>query len=274
MAQMSSHNEEILNFKTAKKAWTSLRKSSNIVKDKKDKCEIFSNINYKARECFSNVGLATSLVMWRKFEKTKQINNHNKPKFLNKNKIRNIYLLSHAIQQARIKRCDLQTMSAQSYFSKVTISNGRQSGCFETPLDTKYINQSILNVEWKKIVHVFSSVVDGSSLWHKTLSHFNYSTLKQMSLNSLVQNLPSNKDDVDVCDVCQFRKHIILSFPIVVSCRAIEKSQLIPISVCDLMSTISLNENYFIDLGVFSKAKIMCSLQFRSSSLWLKMSLC
>ena len=54
-------------------------------------------------------------------------------------------------------------------------------------------------LEWKQtIMHAFPSAVDDSSLWHKRLGHFSYSTLKQMSSNDLVQNLLAIEDDVNV----------------------------------------------------------------------------
>ena len=50
-------------------------------------------------------------------------------------------------------------------------------------------------------MHAFPSTINDSVLWHKRLGHFSFSTLKKMSSNGLVQNLPSIGNDVDVCDV-------------------------------------------------------------------------
>nr|KYP36445.1 hypothetical protein KK1_042435 [Cajanus cajan] len=66
-------------------------------------------------------------------------------------------------------------------------------------------------------MHAFPSSLDDSILWHKRLGHFSYSTLKKISSNGLIQNLPSIEDDVDVCDVCQFGKQCRLPFPGVAS---------------------------------------------------------
>ena len=62
-------------------------------------------------------------------------------------------------------------------------------------------------------MHAFPSVVDNSFLWHKSLGHFSYSTLKNMRSNDVVQNLPAIQDDANVCDVCQYGKQNKLPFP-------------------------------------------------------------
>lgn len=62
-------------------------------------------------------------------------------------------------------------------------------------------------IEWKQtIMHASPSSVGDSSLWHKRLGHFSYSTLKQMSSHDLVKNLPVINDVVDMCDICKFGK--------------------------------------------------------------------
>nr|KYP35474.1 Retrovirus-related Pol polyprotein from transposon TNT 1-94 [Cajanus cajan] len=103
-------------------------------------------------------------------------------------------------------------------------------------------------IEWKQpAMPAFPSSVDDFVLWHKRLGHFSYSTLKQISSNGLIQNLPSVEDDVDVCDVCQFGKQCRLPFLAVTSWRAMEKLQLIHIDVCGPMSIASLNgSKYFL----------------------------
>lgn len=68
---------------------------------------------------------------------------------------------------------------------------------------------------------------------------FSYSTLKQISSNGLIQNLPSIGNDVDVCDVCQFGKQSRLSFLAVASWRVTEKLQLIHTDLCGPMSNFS-----------------------------------
>ena len=69
-------------------------------------------------------------------------------------------------------------------------------------------------IYWKQIaMHAFPSAVDDSSMWHKRLGHFSYSTLKNMSLNDVAPNLPTIQDDANVCDVCQYGKQNKLPFP-------------------------------------------------------------
>ncbi|GAU33542.1 hypothetical protein TSUD_143350 [Trifolium subterraneum] len=103
-------------------------------------------------------------------------------------------------------------------------------------------------IEWKQTtMHAFPSNVDDSSLWHRRLGHFSYSTLKQMSSHDLVENLPIIDDVVDMCDVCQFGKQSRLPFPVESTWRASEKLQLIHTDVCGPMPTTSLNGNkYFL----------------------------
>ena len=58
-------------------------------------------------------------------------------------------------------------------------------------------------IEFKQtIMYAFLNAVDYIFLLHKKFGHFNYSTLKHMNSNDLVQNLPTIQDNDDVCKVC------------------------------------------------------------------------
>ncbi|RDY12102.1 hypothetical protein CR513_03163, partial [Mucuna pruriens] len=52
-----------------------------------------------------------------------------------------------------------------------------------------------------------TDTLDDSSLRHKHLGHFSYSTLKQIGSNELVENLSTIKDNIDVCGACQYKKN-------------------------------------------------------------------
>jgi len=77
------------------------------------------------------------------------------------------------------------------------------------------------------VMQAFPCKVDDSTLWHKRIGHFSYSTLRLMKCINLVQNMPSIEEHDDVCDVCQYGKKSKLPFPAKASWRTIEKLKLI-----------------------------------------------
>ncbi|KAL4387188.1 hypothetical protein GQ457_09G029600 [Hibiscus cannabinus] len=108
-------------------------------------------------------------------------------------------------------------------------------------LTVKMIERSF-PIKWKQTeVQAFTSIADQSSLWHRRLGHFNYSSLKYMSSKGLVKDMPVVCENTTVCEVCQKGKQTKLSFPVNQARRASEKLQLVHTDLCGPMRISSLN---------------------------------
>ncbi|KAL4271407.1 hypothetical protein GQ457_13G027700 [Hibiscus cannabinus] len=114
-------------------------------------------------------------------------------------------------------------------------------------LTVKMIERSF-PIKWKQTeVQAFTSIADQSSLWHRRLGHFNYSSLKYMSSKGLVKDMPVVCENTTVCEVCQKGKQTKLSFPVNQAWRASEKLQLVHTDLCGPMRISSLNgSRYFL----------------------------
>ncbi|KAL4291703.1 hypothetical protein GQ457_14G023770 [Hibiscus cannabinus] len=114
-------------------------------------------------------------------------------------------------------------------------------------LTVKMIERSF-PIKWKQTeMQAFTSIADQSSLWHRRLGHFNYSSLKYMSSKGLVKVMPVVCENTTVCEVCQKGKQTKLSFPVNQAWRASEKLQLVHTDLCGPMRISSLNgSRYFL----------------------------